>query len=193
MINTDFNNKITSIYNRKIKTLEFLLSLSCIICIFSQLPIYDLSNNLRNSGFVLWCITLFYITISFGRQLDVKKLFFSLPVLIFDCLIIFFQIFSGKNYLSSQLIYPIHLSFFIFLTSYFSGQFLTEKSFKIIVNSYILSVIIVSIYIFFNYYFGKDIFNSLTYIYGLKNSFAQNVLFAVVLLYVYGLFKNNKM
>lgn len=193
MIKNEFNEKLTNIYNRKIKALEILLSLSCILCIFSQLPIDNLSDILRDLGFVFWILTLFYIILSFGRQLNIKKIYYSLPVLIFDGLIILFQVFSGKNYLSSQLFYPIHLSFFILLTSYFSGQFLTEKSFKFIINFYITGVLIVSLYIFFNYYIGTSWFNSRLYIYEQKNSFAQNVLFSAVLIYMYGFLNKNKL
>ena len=115
MMSIDLNKKIVSENNIKTKILEILLSLSVCLCIFSQLPINKISNDLRSLGSALWFVSFFYTMFAFGRRIKLKVIFHVLPVLIFDFLIMVLQVFSGNNYLSSQLIYPIHLSVFIFL------------------------------------------------------------------------------
>ena len=173
--------------------LEILLSLSVCSSIFSQLPLYKVSNYFHSLSTVLWIISLFYVIFAFGRRIKLEPVFHILPVLIFDFIIIIMQIFLGNDYLSSKLFFLIHLSAFIFLVSCLSGQFLSDKSFKRIINIFVLSVIAVSIYIFINYFHGIEWFSSTLYVYSHKNSFAQIVLFAAVLVFLYGFMNSNKL
>lgn len=194
MMYSNIENKAVLVDNRKKLILEILLSLCSVFSVLSQIPLNTIALFSKPFLFFLWSFTLCFVLFAFAGRLKFRVLCYVLPVLIFDCLIMLFQIFSGKNYLSSQLFYPIHLSSFIFIVCYFCGQLLTEKSFKRIINLYVISVVLVSLYIFFTYYFGlTNWFSSKLYIYGSKNSFAQIVLFAAVLIFLYGFMNNNKL
>lgn len=191
---SNIENKSILLDDRKKLILEILLSLCSVFSVLSQIPLNTIDLFSKPFLFFLWTFTLCFVLFAFAGRLRFRVLCYILPVLIFDCLIMLFQIFSGKSYLSSQLFYPIHLSSFIFIVCYFCGQFLTEKSFKRIINLYVISVIIVSLYIFFTYYFGlTNWFSSTLYIYSSKNSFAQIVLFAAVLIFLYGFMNNKKL
>jgi len=193
MMSNNLKKKIDYINNIKTMILEILLSLSVCSSIFSQLPLYKVSNYFHSLSTVLWIISLFYVIFAFGRRIKLEPVFHILPVLIFDFIIIIMQIFLGNDYLSSKLFFLIHLSAFIFLVSCLSGQFLSDKSFKRIINIFVLSVIAVSIYIFINYFHGIEWFSSTLYVYSHKNSFAQIVLFAAVLVFLYGFMNSNKL
>jgi len=192
MINNYSNEIIYENHKSKIRVLEVLLSLACIFSIFSQIPQTTIADITRFLSFPVWLLSLCFALFSFGSKINMKGIFYLSPLLIFDVLISIFQIFTGKNYLRSQLIYPLHLSAFIFLVTYISGQFISEKSLKNIINSYIISVTVVSAHIFFTSFIGKSWFTSTTYIYASKNSFAQNVLFASILVFIYGFLGSKK-
>lgn len=187
------NNDLDMYYNNKVKIIEILLSISCIFSIFSQIQLPIIGEITKIFSMIFWSISFIFVILFFGANLKFNILFYLLPIILFDVAIAIFQIFTGKNYLSTQLFYPIHLSVFIFIISYLTGQFINKKAFYTIINSFVLSVLIMAIYIFFTAYFGKNFFSSRRYLYIGKNSFSQNILFSAILVYLYGFFGSKKL
>lgn len=182
--NINLNNQNTS------KILEVLLIFACIFSNLSQLPIEILSDLSKFITFGMWFFLLFFSFVLYGKKIRLNGLIYLVPLIIFDILIIILQLFTGIKYTSSALFYPVHLSAFIFSVSYICGQFLSEKSFANIMKYYILSALIVGIYIFFTYFLGVEWLHS-PYVYGAKNSVSQILLFATILVYMYGFFNKN--
>lgn len=159
-------------------TLCFLVFISN----FTQLPIFHGNGLIKILLLVMWGMLLALLIINYIDILRIKFINLILLVLSFDILILVFQIVTGNNYLTSDFIYPLHLSIFILFVSYFCGQVLNKECISKISNYIIISCFIVTIVIYFNNFYGVAWANSLTYIYSAKNSIAQITLVSCVLL-----------
>lgn len=168
--------------------IELLLSLACIFSNLSQIPFRPIAVFTKNAALASWIAILAYIALRSFSEISIKKLVYFIPLVVFDVLILIFQIFSKNNYLGLNLLYPVHLSALICIVSYVSGQFLTEKSFKKIMNFYILSALVTALYVYCAVFSGYSSFATPSFIYVSKNSLAQIVLYAFAGVVVCGFF-----
>ena len=165
------------------KTIPIFIAAVCFITNISQMPVLVENSLTRAISIPIWILLLAVLI------LEKRIIFNRLPVFaVFICWILFsyimiLDIVTDKSYLSIALLYPFYLSFTIFFIGIFLSQLLTYDDFPILINSYIISALIVAINIFGQYIIGDDIYGKI-YIYGSKNSISQILITALVFLLV---------
>lgn len=157
-----------------------LIILACILCNLTQIPTLY-SNRILSLGYSAVWLLLLIIMIVYDPQIDIK--YFILPA-IFDiyCIILSF---SKGGYTSSDLFRPVNLCTFILLIGILAGKYLEESDLKRISGAFILSALIVALYLYFDIFRGVDWASTGGYLYGAKNSAGQIFLTAIILLVLF--------
>lgn len=172
-------------YKKNNSTLLMLITI-IFISNLSQIPIFHGNTIIKGINIFLWLILLINLVLNFTDKISLKKIMiFLFLLLFFDILMIFLQLFKEIPYLKSNFIYPVHLSFFILVVGYFTGQVFSPNKIYLLVNSYFLSSLIVAINIYIEFFKGIDWAGSSGYLYASKNSIAQIILISMVLLIIY--------
>lgn len=168
------------------KILYIILPIICFVCNISQLP------SLWNNSFIsvtymgLWIFTLLIACFYFKYKIFFNRVYLHL-LLLFDGLILLLQVLLNKNYINSNFIFPIHLSFFVMFTSGMVGRICDRDLIKKIANAYIISTCLIGGSIYIEYFQGEDWLNATGYLYTAKNSVAIIFLSAIILIYFYWL------
>ena len=163
-----------------------LIILACILCNLTQIPtLYN--DRILSLGYSAVWLLLMIIMLVYDPQIDIR--YFILPAL-FDvyCIILSF---SKGGYTSSDLFRPVNLCTFILLIGILAGKYLEESDLKKISSAFILSSLIVAIYLYFDIFRGVDWASTEGYLYGAKNSAGQIFLTAIILLALF-FFKKKK-
>ena len=107
------------------------------------------------------------------------------PSCVFVFLVFLLTLFnSSASYTSSSLFYSFLVSMFIFVVGNMAGKYASDEVIEKIYLFYIVGTLIVSITVFIQFFgFGYDM-SSRVYAYGSKNSFAQIVFTAIILLMI---------
>ena len=168
-----------------IKLLEVMLFGACLLSCLSQLPFFVSTGMTQMVSFPFWVIAFLFLFLNSRGKISKSSLCLIIPAFIFISFILLAYIFnSSSTYFSSSLFYSYVISMFIFLIGNMAGKYTSEKMIKSIYWAYIVGTAIVSVSIFVQYFgFGYDL-SSRIYAYGSKNSFAQIVFTAVVLLVI---------
>ena len=159
------------------------IAVVCFITNISQLPVLVENSLTRAISIPIWI--LLFAVLALEKRIVFNR--FSMFV-VFICWILLsytliLDTVTDKSYLSIALLYPFYLSFFIFFIGVFLSRLLTYDDFPILINSYIISALIVAIVIFIQYVIGANIYGRM-YIYGSKNSASQILITALVFLLV---------
>ena len=159
------------------------IAVVCFITNLSQMPVLVESSLTRAISIPIWI--LLFAVLALEKRIVFNR--FSMFV-VFICWILLsytliLDTVTDKSYLSIALLYPFYLSFFIFFIGVFLSRLLTYDDFPILINSYIISALIVAIVIFIQYVIGANIYGRM-YIYGSKNSASQILITALVFLLV---------
>lgn len=163
-----------------------LIILACILCNLTQIPtLYN--NRMLSLGYSVVWLLLMVIMLVYDPQIDIR--YFIFPVL-FDAFCIILS-FSKGGYMSSDLFRPVNLCTFILLIGILAGKYLEESDLKKISSAFILSSLIVAIYLYFDIFRGVDWASTGGYLYGAKNSAGQIFLTAIILLALF-FFKKQK-
>lgn len=167
------------------------LALICFATNMSQLPILLGNSIVKTSLLFFWILLFGYIIFNYSDKLKFSIIPIVGLVMIFDVTILLEQLFIGQGYLTSNFIYPIHLSLFILIISYFVGQVSDSLIINKIAKFYVISSLILALFIYFDTFRGTDWSNSMGYLYGSKNSISQILLIAIVFLAMYYKGKQN--
>jgi hypothetical protein len=165
------------------KTMPIFIAAVCFITNISQMPIFVENSLTRAISIPIWILLLAVLI------LEKRIVFNHFPMFaVFICWLLFsytltLDIVTDKSYLSIALLYPFYLSFSIFFIGIILSRLLTYDDFLLLINSYIISALIVAINIFGQYIIGNDIYGGI-YIYGPKNSVSQILITALVFLLV---------
>lgn len=163
-----------------------LIVLACILCNLTQIPtLYN--NRMLSLGYSAVWLLLMIIMLVYDPQVDIR--YFILPAL-FDAYCIILSFIKG-GYTSSDLFRPVNLCTFILLIGILAGKYLEESDLKKISSAFILSSLIVAIYLYFDIFRGIDWASTEGYLYGAKNSAGQIFLTAIILLALF-FFKKQK-
>lgn len=163
-----------------------LIILACILCNLTQIPtLYN--NRMLSLGYSGVWLLLMIIMLVYNPKIDIR--YFILPAL-FDAYCIILS-FSKRGYTSSDLFRPVNLCTFILLIGILAGKYLEESDLKKISSAFILSSLIVAIYLYFDIFRGVDWATTGGYLYGAKNSAGQIFLTAIILLALF-FFKKQK-
>lgn len=170
---------------RKSKIVEFLLYGACFFSCLSQLPYFIDSGMTQAVSFPMWLLTFFILILKCKWKINRSVLVMATPAFVFLVLMLVASMFnSDAVYITSSLFYSFLISMFIFFVGNMSGPYCSEKIIKRIYIFYILSTFIVSVVVFIQYFgFGYDL-TSRIYGFASKNSFAQIVFTAIILLLV---------
>ena len=165
------------------KTMPIFIAVVCFITNMSQMPVLVENSLTRAISIPIWI--LLFAVLALEKRIVFNR--FSMFV-VFICWILLsytliLDTVTDKSYLSIALLYPFYLSFFIFFIGVFLSRLLTYDDFPILINSYIISALIVAIVIFIQYVIGANIYGRM-YIYGSKNSASQILITALVFLLV---------
>ena len=121
-----------------------LIILGCVLCNLTQIPtLYN--NRILSLGYSgAWFLLLIVMILHDHR---IKIQYFIIPVF-FDIYCIILSLGKG-GYTSSDLFRPINLCTFILLIGILAGRFLDEANLQKISGAFILSALIVAIYLIF--------------------------------------------
>lgn len=175
--------KIKNMYTDK--NLSILIPIIIFITNLTQLPSLHGSSIGKIILLFCWVGLLLYLIFNYMSILKFNIFGVLFLVLIFDIYIILCQLITSKPYITSNFIYPLHLSIFIFFVSYLSGQLMNIKKIKMLINSYFISCLFVTSIIYVEFFKGINWSQESGYIYTSKNSISQIVLTCIILLIVF--------
>lgn len=148
----------------------------------SQLPIFVKNGITKYFSFPGWIIFLILLflnnRVKFGK-IEFKVIFIGL---IFMIGVLIAELSTPFNHLSSNLIPSFYISLFILMIGLFSSDLLREKDFLKVINAYIASMLIVSIFVFREVFSGGYNWLGIGYSYGSKNSLSQMIFIAMIFL-----------
>ena len=163
--------------------MPIFIAVVCFMTNISQMPALVENSLTRAISIPIWILLLAVLV------LERRIVFNRFPVfavfigwILFSYTLILDTV-TDKSYLSIPLLYPFYLSFFIFFIGVFLSRLLTYDDFPILINSYIISALIVAIDIFRQYVIGADMYSRM-FIYGSKNPVSQILITALVFLLV---------
>jgi hypothetical protein len=171
--------------NKSSKNIGYIISVLCFISNLSQLPIFIGVGVIKIIIMISWILLFCYIIFSSFNKLFIRNKTLLISTALFDILIVIFSIFTGENYLVSNMIYPLHLCLYIYYVANFCGQLVDSNVIYKISNYYIVSALIVAVYIYFDIFNGVNWASSMGYLYASKNSIAQIFLVAIMLLLLF--------
>ena len=156
----------------------------CFFSVISQLPMFVTSSKTQLVCFPIWIICFgLFLFISKGK-IARKSIYLLIPTLIFLILVGVDCVVNSVNYLSSSLLYSVLISIFVFLVGMFIGESCSDKLYKRTGLSYVITTLIVTLAIFFKYFGFSFNLSSRTYAYASKNSVAQIIFTAMIILFL---------
>lgn len=167
------------------KLVNIILYGACFFSCLSQLPIFVTGGMTQVVSFPLWIIAFLILFLKSGWKIDRSIIKLAVPSIIFVFLVLLASLLNNDfSYTSSSLFYSFLISVFIFFVGNMGGRYASDKVIEKIYFFYIAGTIIVSFNVFVQYFgFGYDM-TSRVYAYQSKNSFAQIVFTAIILLMV---------
>lgn len=160
--------------------IEVILLISCFFCIISQLP--DLWGNpiislIYNCG---WLLLFSYFIIKDSFKVRLPIILIIIPI-VFDLLIILFQIISRKPYLNTNMFMPLHLCLFISIVGFYVGKYCNKNVIVKIIKIFLLGTFILGVSIFRSTFSGVNWQDASGYLYTAKNSAATIFLLAIIM------------
>lgn len=170
---------------QKNKLIEILLYGACLFSCLSQLPFFISGGMTQTVSFPLWIIAFLMLFLNSGWKIDRSILKLTIPSCFFVFFVLIASLFnSNASHMSSSLFYSFLISMFIFLVGNMGGKYASDEVIEKICLSYVVGTVIVSVSVFIQYFgFGYDMSSSI-YAYQSKNSFAQIVFTAIILLMI---------
>ena len=167
------------------KLINILLYGACLFSCLSQLPLFISGGMTQAVSFPLWIIGFLILFVNSGWKMDRSIMKLAMPSGVFAFIVLLASLFNGGgSYTSSSLFYSFLISMFIFLIGNMGGKYVTDEVLGNIYLFYIIGTVIVSVSVFVQYFgFGYDM-SSRVYAYQSKNSFAQIIFTAVILLMI---------
>ena len=170
---------------RRNKLIEYSLYLGCLLSNISQLPVFVRAGMTQNLAFPGWI--LLAIAILLSKKIKIQNSAMrqiELGVLLALWLLID-SLFVLKSQFSSSMFYSYAISLFIFLLGTFSSNYIEKRVLGNINIIYIVTMLLVTGNIFFEYFgVGYNLATRL-YAYSSKNSVSQLIFTTVILLLVW--------
>lgn len=165
--------------------IEILLCGACLLSCLSQLPNFVVNGMTRTVSFPLWIISFFILIMNSQLKIDRNILKLAIPSGLFVLLVLMASFCkTDVSYLSSSLFYSFLISMFIFWIGNMGGKYISDKVIEKICLCYVIGTLVVSLFVFKQYFgFGYDL-SSRIYGYASKNSFAQIVFTSIIILMV---------
>ncbi|ANE40854.1 hypothetical protein JM64_01660 [Fervidobacterium ngatamarikiense] len=167
---------------------EMLTGLGVFFTVISQAKVMWNNVAFEAMPHIIWFLLLLTVFVK-RRNLDLDIKFFAV-LFLFDLFLLIAQITTGKEYLSSNLVIPIHLSAYVYMVAYNVGKVSRISIFQRAAKYYVASVILLSVFIYINAFHGRDWLNSAYYLYGAKNSAAPIIVVGALLIIIFDLFRS---
>ncbi len=168
------------------KTLiAIVLSLACFLTVLSQHPTLVDIGVTRMLALPSWLLVVFVLVLTGVHSISKSIAPMAFFALCFFLLISMLTLFLAKPYFESGLTYSFALSIFIFLVGALGAGNVTRKTLYWCSFSYVVAATILAVAVYFLYFYGNaSAFSSGVYVYASKNSLAQIILTATLLLLV---------
>lgn len=167
------------------KLINILLYGACLFSCLSQLPFFISEGMTQAVSFPLWILAFIMLFLNSGWKIDRSILKLAVPSGIFAFLVLLASLFNNDaSYTSSSLFYSFLISMFIFLVGNMGGKYASDEVIEKVYLFYIVGTVIVSVSVFVQYFGFEYDMSSRVYAYQSKNSFAQIVFTAIILLMV---------
>lgn len=174
---------------KKTNIIEVILAVSCFLTNISQLPVLVATGRTQLLNTPIWIVVFVVVLLRGKKQISKKTLrIYGVLIATIACLLIQ-SLVTTNDYFSSSILNCMLLSLFIYTIGEFSGKFLSDDGIKVILASYVISTVVVSISIFVQYFSTGFHLTSRLYVYSSKNSISQIIFTAIVILLF---FKSNK-
>lgn len=174
-------SNIMKIIKQKNKSVVLLLiTITCFLSNISQIPYLVENGKTRILPLISWTI-LFLILIFKEKEIKIRKIKILLIPYMFFLILLFSQIFISNKFLSSLLVYPFSVSLFVYIVGTFSSKYFLKQDFNDLFEVFILSTLIVTVFVYKNYFMGTFEWLSRTYSYASKNSISQIILTAIII------------
>lgn len=158
---------------------EKLTIVACFLCNLSQVPVL-IGNGVLSLAYTLcWIVLAGILALS---RLKIKMSILILPILFDVYCLIFSVLENGKSYMASNLFIPINMSAFILLVGYWLGPYIDTVRFKRISKTFVISSLIVAIFLYFDVFRGVDWAGAGGYLYASKNSAGQIFMTSIILI-----------
>ena len=165
------------------KTIPIFVAIVVFATNLSQMPIFVEHSLTQFVSFPVWVLLLFLLILKkeiIFNRIPVYTVFVAWLLFIF---VLSLEILTDRSYITIALLYPFYLSIFIFFIGMFLSRLLTYDDLIIIINSYIISALIVAINVFMQYLIRSNIYNKI-YAYGPKNSLSEILATALLFLVI---------
>lgn len=164
------------------KQINFVIVLACFLSVFSQLPIFVASERTQIVSFPIWIVSFALVLLASKGKIKADVLRIYIPTFIFVAIVLFHTVFTSSNYFSSSLLRAFLISLFVFTIGAMAGPFLLEEHLQSVMRAYIFATLIISIYIFINYFGFSFTLSSKVYAYASKNSVSQIIFTAILIM-----------
>jgi len=167
---------------KKNRLFETMLVISCFMTNISQLPYFVSSGRTQLLNTPVWIVTFFFLMIIGKYRLSIKLSgIFALSIMA-ACFMALLSIFTEYDYFHSSVISCLLISLFILLIGEQAGRLISEECIRRINLSYVVSTLIVSLFIYVQYFSNGYNLSSRLYAYSSKNSISQIIFTAIVIL-----------
>ena len=168
------------------KTLiAIVLSLACFLTVLSQHPTLVEVGATRLLALPSWLLVVFVLVLTGVHSISKNVAPVAFFALCFFLLVSILTLFLAKPYFESGLTYSFALSIFIFLVGALGAGNVTRKTLYYCSLSYVVAATLLAVAVYFLYFYGNDsAFSNGVYAYASKNSLAQIILTAILLLLV---------
>ncbi|MBQ2805878.1 MAG: hypothetical protein IJA78_00725 [Clostridia bacterium] len=176
------NELKTNKNSAKVSLLTLVLAFVCFLTNISQHPELVDAGATQFLAIPAWILLALFLAMARSFSLHRDVIVVLSCALVFSVMLALYTIFFEHPYFESATTYSFYLSVFVFLIGALCARYVTKEVLRHVALVYVISALAVALAIYIQFFVGnEDVFAEL-YVYRSKNSFAQIVLVAIVLL-----------
>ncbi len=168
------SEKRTSVHGR-------LVAAVCAIAVLSQLPFFVEHRITNMISIPIWLVLCLMIVMHNRGKISLTGLLTPLCLVTIWLVYYLLCCLFNSAYLQSDLPYTIGVSMFILIMGNMAGKYINRADLRLIRRSYIVSCVILAVVVYLEYFY-EDVVVSPIYLYSEKNSTAQLLMTAIILI-----------
>ena len=161
---------------------KWILVLACMMTNISQISFFVNTGLSSKVSTVIWAALGAVSLLLSGMKIIIKRLYVFWLSALFLLFLGLNSIIYNLNYWSSTHIYSLFISLFVFLIGCILTRIMDKDFFRYLIWGYVISACIVALEVYVRYFANGFNISSRIYVYDSKNSLAQILLTAIVLL-----------
>ena len=166
------------------RLIEYSLYIGCILSNLSQMPYFVKAGMTQNIAFPGWILVLISILITGKIRINHLLKNVAAGAVVFFAWIAALTVITSNSYFSSSMTYSFVIAIFMLCLGFWSGEYIDKRILNNIFICYIVSIVVVSISIFIQYFGWNFRFTSRIYAYSSKNSVSQMIFTAIIILII---------